>query len=331
MTPAKSAGTFPPPESQDRQMNDKESPRSLEGLSAEEMFALAANIISPEKRKENLIANQAWFRENCRQILSGVYYHVTLKCRKERIVGTKVQPGEGLIPCKPEIKHSDEHFDTEGKIHICETLAGDCCSAEHWIRVFSKKDGLPEEAYCVLKVDLTDADCEGYPKAKGEVENLSRNTIRKWSRTLQAAFQRANKNAGKKCVRGVVEEHKLLIRNPWLEFTWIEGHKRQIRQFDPAELVALLDFLKARCPEATAAIAVAKTLLWSWNRRMEVMGLAWASLRTLGGEYHFHIVGKRGIEKWFRIPPALYQELEQTSHEQPLCICGPQRPATSIP
>ena len=156
-----------------------------------------------------------------------------------------------------------------------------------------------------------------YPKAKGEVDCLSRNTILKWSRTLQAAFQRANKNAGKKCVRGVVDEQKLLTRNPWLEFTWIEGHKRKIRQFDPVELVALLDFLEAGWPEVTTATAVAKTLLWSWNRRMEVMGLTWASLRTLGGEYHFHIVGKRGIEKWFRIPLALYQELEQLRTNSP--------------
>lgn len=143
-------------------MNDKESRRSIEDMSEEEIVALARNVISPEKRKENLIANQAWFRENCRQLLSGVYYHVTLKCRKERILGTKDQSGEGLIPSNPEIKHSDENFGTEGKIHICENLTGDSCSAEHWIRVFSKKDGLPEEAYCVLKVDLTDAGCEGY-------------------------------------------------------------------------------------------------------------------------------------------------------------------------
>ena len=102
-----------------------------------------------------------------------------------------------------------------------------------------------------------------YPKSKKEVEYLSRNTIVKWSRTLQAAFQRANKNAGKKCVRGVVEEHKLLTRNPWQEFTWIEGHRRKIRQFDPAELVSLLDVLEKGWPEVTVATAVAKTLLWS--------------------------------------------------------------------
>ena len=112
-----------------------------------------------------------------------------------------------------------------------------------------------------------------YPKAKGEVDCLSRNTILKWSRTLQAAFQRANKNAGKKCVRGVVEEQKLLTRNPWLEFTWIEGHKRKIRQFDPDELLSILGFLEAGWPEVTVATAVAKTLLWSWNRRLEVTAI----------------------------------------------------------
>jgi predicted dehydrogenase len=161
-----------------------------------------------------------------------------------------------------------------------------------------------------------------YPKARGEVECLSRNTILKWSRTLQAAFQRANKNAGKKCVRGVVEEHKLLTRNPWLEFTWIEGHKRHIRQFDTAELIALLDFLEAGWPEVTVAIAVAKTLLWSWSRRLEVATLDWPSLRAVGGEYHFHIVGKWGVEKWFRIPEALYRELAELRTDSPFVFAA---------
>ena len=44
-----------------------------------------------------------------------------------------------------------------------------------------------------------------YPKSKEEVSNLSANTIYKWSVALQAAFERANANAGRKCVRGVVE------------------------------------------------------------------------------------------------------------------------------
>ncbi len=46
-----------------------------------------------------------------------------------------------------------------------------------------------------------------YPNRKKEgVEDLSPNTVLKWSRAIQAAFERANMNGGKKCVRGVVND-----------------------------------------------------------------------------------------------------------------------------
>ncbi len=152
----------------------------------------------------------------------------------------------------------------------------------------------------------------GRPDQHDNLPTYSPNSVLRWSRSLQAAFERANRNAMKrKCVRGVVAVEKLLTVNPWSQFIWIEGRRRPIRQFDGDELISILDFLKAGWLEVTVATAVVKTLLWSWNRRMEVMGLTWNSLRTVGDEYHFHIVGKKGIEKWFRIPPSLYRELEQ--------------------
>jgi len=44
---------------------------------------------------------------------------------------------------------------------------------------------------------------QSYPRGKKaeEVERISPNTVLKWTRSLQAAFQRANRNAGRKCVR----------------------------------------------------------------------------------------------------------------------------------
>lgn len=33
------------------------------------------------------------------------------------------------------------------------------------------------------------------------------------------------------------------------------------------------------------------------------------ALRIVGEEHHFQIVGKRGVERWFRIPPGLYRDL----------------------
>lgn len=85
-----------------------------------------------------------------------------------------------------------------------------------------------------------------YPKKKEQVECLSANTVLKRSRALRAAFDRANRNAGKKCVRGVVNERKLLSSNPWTQFTWVEGSDRAIRQFDGNELLSFLKFLETK-------------------------------------------------------------------------------------
>ena len=44
-----------------------------------------------------------------------------------------------------------------------------------------------------------------FPNSREDIGNLSPNTVFKWSVALQAAFERANRNApGRKCVRGVV-------------------------------------------------------------------------------------------------------------------------------
>ncbi len=148
-----------------------------------------------------------------------------------------------------------------------------------------------------------------YPNSKKEVQTLSANTVIKWSVALQAAFERANRNAGKKCVRGVVPEDRLLTDNPWRKFTWITGFDRKIRQFSGEELVSLLDHLERKWSGVTVAPAIAKVCLWSWGRKSEVMGLRWDQLRSVAGEHHFEIVGKWGIDKWFRIPDLLYREL----------------------
>jgi hypothetical protein len=148
-----------------------------------------------------------------------------------------------------------------------------------------------------------------YPNSQEKVDCLSANTVLKWSGALQAAFERANRNSGKKCVRGVVDDKKLLTENPWKQFNWIEGKERPIRQFDGDELVSLLDYFEKQWSGVTVAGSVAKICLWSWSRRHEVMGLSWSMLRVVGGEYHFEIEGKWGVKKWFRIPEGLYREL----------------------
>jgi integrase len=149
-----------------------------------------------------------------------------------------------------------------------------------------------------------------YPKAnRNGVARYSPHTILRWSRALQAAFERANINGGKKCIRGVADNTKLLTSNPWRAFTWIEGAAKPIRQFSSEELVSILDWFDARWEGVSVATAAAKGFLWLWCRLNELASLKWDDLRIVGDEYHFEIIGKMGVEKWARVPDGLYREM----------------------
>ena len=126
----------------------------------------------------------------------------------------------------------------------------------------------------------------------------------KWSRSFQAAFERANRNAaGKKCVRGVVDEGKLLTANPWNQFPWIEGTRRARSASSTARSYCLLlVHFETNWPGVTVLALLAKVSSGPCGRRAEVAGLDVVGLRIVGGEYHFEIVGKWGVEKWFRVP-----------------------------
>ena len=147
-------------------------------------------------------------------------------------------------------------------------------------------------------------------KENGEVKTLSPNTVRKWIVALQAAFDRANRNARKKCVRGVVSESKLLTDNPWTQFTWIKGTQKPIRHFDLDELRGLIEWFAAEWSSVSVAQAFIKVSLWSWARRSEVSNLKWSDERRIESECHFRSEGKWGVVKWFRIPGKLRDELE---------------------
>lgn len=151
-----------------------------------------------------------------------------------------------------------------------------------------------------------------------ELPHYSPNNVLRWSRSLQAAFERANRHALKrKCVRGVVPTEKLLTSNPWSQFTWIEGSRRPIRQFDGDELLSLLDYLETKWSGVSIATMAAKVFLWSGCRKSEVAGLTWDSLRLIGNECHFEVIGKWGIERWFRLPEMVYRELLAFRTESP--------------
>jgi integrase len=70
------------------------------------------------------------------------------------------------------------------------------------------------------------------------------------------------------------------------------------------------------------AQALAKTFLWSWGRRSEVVGLQWEQIRIVGKEIHFATIGKWGVEKWFRIPNDLHVELEKLRIESPFIFAA---------
>ena len=146
--------------------------------------------------------------------------------------------------------------------------------------------------------------------ADESVARYSVATVEKWSTALSAAFNRANANAGRACVRNVVPTVKLLTRNPWEEFNWVVNKSEvEVRQFSPDELISILDFFQRGFPTVTVAGLAAQVFLWSCARRDEITDLEWSRLRTFGDEVHFDMVGKWRVRKWFRIPPCLYDEL----------------------
>ena len=138
---------------------------------------------------------------------------------------------------------------------------------------------------------------------------LSPFTVYKWLGALQGAFQRANRNAGRACIRSVVPAERLLTTNPWNEFTWIPKPQATVRYFTGEDLIDFLTYLRTTWPVVTAGELMAKVLLWSWRRRQEVAGLTWDSLRLVDDECHLFMEGKWRVEKWFRIPRLLYDEL----------------------
>lgn len=150
-----------------------------------------------------------------------------------------------------------------------------------------------------------------HPKSSEDAKCLSPNTVVKWTTALKAAFERANRNSGKKCVRGVVPPEKLLKENPWHQFTSIEGERKQIRHFTPEELLSLLDHFEANWKGLSFATCYIKLMLWSWARRSEISRLRWSDLRQINSEYHFESLGKWGVVKWFRIPATLWRELNE--------------------
>jgi hypothetical protein len=155
-----------------------------------------------------------------------------------------------------------------------------------------------------------------------EAERLSPNTVLKWTRALRAAFERANRNAGRGCIRGIVPESKLLSSNPWVQFKWIEEREKPIRQFDAREIHSLLDYFENDWPGVTIAPLLVKAFLWSGGRLIEVTSLEWSKMHEIDGEVHFDFVGKSRVKRWFRIPKAVHEQLAAVRMKSPFVFAS---------
>lgn len=240
--------------------------------------------------------------------------------RRSLVGGGSAQPiADDLVMSDEEFKalqraHFAKRKDPDAQRRAAKSLK-DCLGA---IDAFKAISGLDRIA------SATPADCGQFQQKaltmsrnwrhhharEGCEEKVSPNTVLKWSRQMTAAFERANRNAGKKCVRGVVAEEKLLESNPWLRFAWlVEGVDRPVRQFDAEELLSLLTFIESQWDGVPAGALAFKTLLWSGLRREELARLSWSAARGVEGEHHFEVVGKRGVRRWFRLPDSLFRDL----------------------
>src|SRR5439155_7190478 len=211
------------------------------------------------------------------------------------IVAESMVRNGGKQPRLADAILSDEEFEQIQRVHYAkkkdpaaqaraDKSLQSCLEA---IRAFKAISGLSQitlataddcAAFQRKVLTLPKSTLRPYPNGKKDVPCYSANTAVKWSVALQAAWERACRTAGKKCVRGVVDEKKLLTDNPWKQFTWIEGFQRPIRQFDAAELLSLPDYLDQKWSGVTVAMLYAKVLLWSWGRREEIASLTWPQL-----------------------------------------------------
>lgn len=144
---------------------------------------------------------------------------------------------------------------------------------------------------------------------KDDGQTVSPGNIRKWFTELRASFNRA------KCVNPVVtDDARLLKSSPFDRYpksAWCKPKAKPKRQYSYSQLLGLIDFARP-----FAALAY-RCLFWSGVREMEIACLQWSEERIIDGEAHFRVTsleedgGKHGVLRWFRVPAAIYDELQQ--------------------
>ncbi len=216
-----------------------------------------------------------------------------------------IQMAEGKVEHKSELPvPTDEEFDEVQKRHYSKKQGDkarkrsdksllNCMEA---VEAFRQIMGIkpitmatPEdcERFENLALKLPKNWRVNHPKKRKEINTLSPYTVVKWTTALRAAFERVNMHAGRKCVRAVVPQARLLTQNPWNMFTSIDVPEPEKRHLSPNELIDFMAYLVQNWGKARFAPTMLKLFFWSAARREEIAGLKWSDLREAHGQYHF--------------------------------------------
>lgn len=145
-------------------------------------------------------------------------------------------------------------------------------------------------------------------------------TIRKTLAHLSASFNRCNRKAGKKCVRGVVVADKLLDGNPFEQVQWVEADDKPVRQFTVEQLKSFFGWkIIGHCPLISL---FAKTSLWACGRLEEMTELRWDWVDSAGYISIPDDAAKWGKGKAVRVPPAFLAELQRHRSDSPFVWAG---------
>lgn len=145
-------------------------------------------------------------------------------------------------------------------------------------------------------------------------------TILKTLSHMSASFNRCNRNAGRKCVGGVVPRDNLLTENPFEQIKWIELEEQSKRQFSNTELKAFLSWRQvASCPLISI---FAKVSLWACGRLEELTELQWSWVDENGYVTIPDEIAKWGKGRMIKVPQGLLQEMQTNRTSSPYVWAG---------
>jgi len=176
------------------------------------------------------------------------------------------------------------------------------------MRLFVRITGAPDASS--VDADMVDRfQSEGVQRKKGDGKPYSASTVWKTMAHMSSSFNRCRISAGKRCVRGVVDQSKLLMVNAFEEVNWIEPTQPRKLQFSREGLKAFLAWAYlAGCPLLSL---FAKVSLWARGRIEEMSELGWDWIDDQGYVGIPDEQAKWGKGKLVKIPLLLVEELRR--------------------